>query len=117
MRQKGVEQIFSATLPLETLRILFCVACQEDVFRVEDAFLISIADVIRAHFYADAVRDVYVRLPDEDSKTKQPDVCGKLRKKNVRVPGSSPTMGRDGPHEGFSKAYEFRSVIATRCSS
>ena len=34
----------------------------------------------RAHFYADAVRDVYVRLPDDDPKAKQPGVCGKLRK-------------------------------------
>ena len=52
------------------------VACQEDVFQVED----SIADVSRAHFNADAVCDVYVRLPDEDPKAKQPGVCGKLRK-------------------------------------
>ena len=36
VRHKGVEQIFSATPPLETLRIRFCVMCQEDVFRVED---------------------------------------------------------------------------------
>ena len=64
VRHKGVEPIFSTTPPLETLRVLLCVACQEDVFRVEDPFLISIADVSRAHFYADAVRDVYVRLPD-----------------------------------------------------
>ena len=42
--------------------------------------LISIADVSRAHFFADAVRDVYVRLPDEDPKAKQPGVSGKLRK-------------------------------------
>ena len=75
VRHKGVEPIFSATPPLETLRVLLCVACQEDVFRVEDPFLISIADVSRAHFYADAVRDVYVRLPDEDPKAKQPGVC------------------------------------------
>ena len=68
VRHKGVEPIFSATPPLETLRILLCVACQEDVFQVEDPFLISITDVSRAHFYADAVRDVYVRLPDEDPK-------------------------------------------------
>ena len=70
VRHKGVEPIFSAILPLETLRVLLCVACQEDVFRVEDPFLISIADVSRAHFYADAVRDVYVRLPDEEPKSK-----------------------------------------------
>ena len=80
VRHKGVEPIFSARPPLETLRVLLCVACQEDVFRVEDPFLISIADVSRAHFYADAVRDVYVRLLDKDPKAKQPDVCGKLRK-------------------------------------
>ena len=71
---------FSATPPLETLRILLSVACQENVFRVEDPFLISIADVSRAHFYADSVRDVYVRLPDEDPKPTQPGVCGTLRK-------------------------------------
>ena len=32
VRHKGVEPIFSATPPLETLRVLPCVACQEDVF-------------------------------------------------------------------------------------
>ena len=76
VRHKGVEPIFSATPPLETLRILLCVACQEDVFRVEHPFLISIADVSRAHFYADAVRDVYVRLPDEDPRQSNPACVG-----------------------------------------
>ena len=79
-RHKGVEPIFSATPPLEALRVLLCVACQEDVFRVEDSLLISIGDVSRAHFYADPVRDVNVRLPNEDPKAKEPGVCGKLRK-------------------------------------
>ena len=65
----------------ETLRILPSAACQEDVFQAEDPFLISIADASRAHFYADAVRDVYVRLPDEDPKAKAARcVCGKVRK-------------------------------------
>ena len=44
VRHKGVEPIFSATPPFEVLRVLFCVACQEEVFRTEDPFLISIAD-------------------------------------------------------------------------
>ena len=95
VRHKGVEPIFSATPPLETLRVLLCVACQDDVFRVEDPFLISIADVSRAHFYADAVRDVYVRLPDEDPKAKQPGVCGKLRK---TMHGSLDAAQRWGEH-------------------
>ena len=78
VRHGGVERTFSATPPLETLRVLLSAACQEDIFQVEDPFLISIADVSRAHFHADAVRDLYVRLPDEDPKAKQPGVCGKL---------------------------------------
>ena len=80
VRHDVVEPIFSATPPMETLRVLLSVACQDDVFQAEDPFLISIADVSRTHFYADAVRDVYVRMPDEDPKGKQPGVCGKLRK-------------------------------------
>ena len=76
---KRSKPIFSATPPLETQRILLCVACQEDVFRIEDPFLISIADMTQPHFHADAVRDVYIRVPDEDPKAKQPGVCGNLR--------------------------------------
>ena len=70
VRHKGVEPILSAT----------GVACQKDVIQVEDLVLISIADVSRAYFHTDAVRDVYVPSPDEDPKAKQPGVCGKLRK-------------------------------------
>ena len=64
VRHEGVEPFFSATPPFT----LCCVLGR--LFRVEDPFLISIADVSRAHFYADAVRDVFVRLPNEDSKAK-----------------------------------------------
>ena len=95
VRHKGVELIFSATPSLETLRILLGVACQEDVFQVEDPMLITIADVSRAHFYADVVRDVYVRLPSEDTKTKQPGVCGTLRK---TMYGSLDAAQRWGEH-------------------
>ena len=84
-----------ATPPLETLRILLGAACKENVFQVEDPFLVSIADVSRAHFYADAVRDVYVRLLDEDPKATQPGVCGKLRK---TVYGSLDAAQRWGEH-------------------
>ena len=95
VRHEGAEPIFSSTPPLEAPRILFCVACQEDVFRVEDPFLITTADVSRAHFYTDAVRDVNVRLPDEDPIAKQPGVCGKLRK---TIFGSLDAAQRWGEH-------------------
>ena len=45
------------------LREFLCVACQEDVFRVENPFLISTADVSRAHFCAVSERDENVHLP------------------------------------------------------
>ena len=113
VRHTGVEPICSATLPLETLRILLSVACQEDVFRVEDPFLISIADVCRAHFYADAVRDVYVRLLDKDPKAKQPGVCEKLRK---TMYGSLDAAQRWGEH--YAQVLEnggFSRGVASPC--
>ena len=74
--------------------------------------MISIADVSRTYFYVDAVHDVYVRLPDEDPKAKQPGVCGKVRKNDVRIFGCCPTVattlcsgfggGRIFPRRGFS---------------
>ena len=65
---------------------LACSVChQEDIVHVEDPVLISIADVSRAHFYADAVCNACVRLPSEDLKAKEPSVCGKLRKTMYRL--------------------------------
>ena len=50
------------------------------MLQVADLLLISVAYVGRAHFNADAVRNVCVRLPEEDSESKEPGICGKLRK-------------------------------------
>ena len=113
VRHKGVEPIFSATPPLETLRAPLCVACQEDVFQVEDTFLISIADVSPAHFYADAVRDVCIRLQDEDPKAKQPGVCGRLRKTMYRSLDAAQRWG-----EHYAQVLEtgrFPRCVASPC--
>ena len=54
----------------------YSVLCaRKTFFELKTSLLISIADVSRARFCAVAVRDEYVRLPDEDPKAKQPDVC------------------------------------------
>ena len=81
VRHNGVKAIFSATPPLETLRVLLnvCVSGRR-VSTLRTLSSSTTADVSRAHLYADAVRDVYVRLPDEDPKAKQPVVCEKVRK-------------------------------------
>ena len=92
VRHKGVEQVFSATPPLEALRVLISVARQEDVHQVADPQLISIADVSRAHVNADAVRNVNVRLPEEDSESKEAGICGKIAKDDVRNLGRCSTV-------------------------
>ena len=115
VRHKGVDPIFSATPPLETLRILLCVACQEDVLLVEDPLLISIADVGRAHFYADAVRDVCVRLPDEDSSQGCVGNCERQRTDLWTQPndGESITL-KFWRLEDFPEAWHLRATSSTR---
>ena len=108
VRHEGVQPIFSATLPLETLGVLLGVACQEDVFRVEDPFLISTADVSRAHFHADAVRDVGRQGPQGKATRR----VWTLRKTMYGSLGCCPTLertlcsglggGRIFPRRGFS---------------
>ena len=68
----------------------------------------------RAHFYADAVRDVYVRLPDEDPKAKQPDVCVKLRK---TMYGSLDDAQRWGEHHAqvWEVGRVFPEGVASPC--
>ena len=80
VRRKGTEPIFSATPPLETLRLLIAVAANSDMHKGRDPIRMSVADVSRAHFYAKATRDVYVKLPAEDPRAGEPGICGKLQK-------------------------------------
>jgi len=80
VRKKGVEPIFSATPPLETLRVLLTKAASRKSLKSGKALSIQLIDVSRAHFYADAVRDVFIQLPKEDPRASEPGVCGKLLK-------------------------------------
>ena len=80
IRRKGMEAIFSATPPLESLRALVAKAASEAPRGQSDPYKIMLADVSRAHFYATAVRDVFIQLPSEDPHSTTPGVCGKLEK-------------------------------------
>ena len=83
MRRKGMEAIFSATPPLESLRALVARAASEDPAHApasRDPYKMMLIDVSRAHFYADAVRDVFIKLPEEDPRSSVPGACGKLEK-------------------------------------
>ena len=39
-----------------------------------------VIDIKRAYFYAPALKDIYVRLPPEDPRSSDPNLCGKLQK-------------------------------------
>ena len=78
---RGTEAVFSATPPLESLRAIIARAASEPQRPVSsDPYKLLLVDVSRAHFYADAVRDVFIQLPSEDPRSYDPEVCGKLEK-------------------------------------
>ena len=81
--------------------------------QVAHHLLISITDVNRAHFNAHAVRNVYVRLPEEDSESKEPRNCGKLRK---TMPGTLDVAQRWREH--YAQVFEgggFSRGLASPC--
>ena len=78
--EKGVEAIFSATPPLESVRALLVLASDEDPASVEDPWCFTLADVARAHFYATSTRNVFIDLPAEDDRAKEDGICGQLLK-------------------------------------
>ena len=80
VRRKGVDPIFSATPPLETLRLQVARLASEDPKTSSDPLKCMLIDVSRAHFYADATRSVFIKLPDEDPKSGEAGVCGRLLK-------------------------------------
>ena len=80
IRRRGIEPIFSATPPLEALRILVRMTAAEDPNGQKDGLRLYIADVSRAHFYAKAKREVYIELPREDERCKDPDAIGRLER-------------------------------------
>ena len=80
VRRKGTVPIFSATPPLEAIRILVAKLTSEDPTKVADPLKAMLVDVSRAHFYAPAVREVFIELPREDPLFGDGVTCGKLLK-------------------------------------
>ena len=65
--------LFAATPPLEVLKlILSCLATANKGERL------MVADVKRAYFYAEARRDIYVEIPEEDKQKGDEDMVGKM---------------------------------------
>ena len=79
VRKPWSEKWFAATPPLETLRLLVALAARGSP-KTGKPRRILLLDVSRAHWYPDATREVYVRLPPEDPRAGEPDVCGRLKR-------------------------------------
>ena len=64
--------IFAATPPLEEKKLLFSWAVTEGVGyekgKKKEGMKLDFSDVRRAYFHAEALRKVYIELPDEDSE-------------------------------------------------
>ena len=73
--------LFAATPPLEAKKMLFSMAVTEGIGYVEgkrkEGMKLDFIDVRRAYFHADAIREVYVELCDEDWEE---GMCGRLVK-------------------------------------
>ena len=81
-RKPWKQRWFAATPPIEALRLLVAIAAVGDpkAKRRSDRHRRMLhLDVSRAHWYPDAVRDVYVKLPAEDPHGADPKICGKLK--------------------------------------
>ena len=80
------DEMFAATPPLEAKKMLFSLAvtglANNRAHNFKGVQKLLFIDVRRAYFYAPARRDVFVALPDEDSKA---GYCAKL---NVSMYGT-----------------------------
>ena len=76
-KRDGSMEYFSATPPLETLRILLSSAASRGD-QVESDAAILYLDVRRAYFHAKAKRDTYIELPLEDDRSPNDGKVGKL---------------------------------------
>ena len=79
VRKPWSDKWFAATPPLEALRLLATLAARGNP-KTGRPRRILLLDVSRAHWYPDATREVYVRLPPEDPRAGEPDVCGRLER-------------------------------------
>ena len=81
IKRDNREDLFAATPPLEAKKLLFSWAVTEGVGyergEEKNGMKIDFIDIRKAFFHADARREVYVELPNQDAS---PGMCGKLKK-------------------------------------
>ena len=79
-RRAWVETLFAATPQIEAARLLIADAtsrCKTQEAPQQE-IRTMVVDIRRAYFYAKAQRPLYIKLPQEDPKSADPNLCGKL---------------------------------------
>ena len=80
IRRPWSEKWFAATPPTDSLRYLLARAASKGSAGTKGPLKLLYLDVSRAHWYAKAKRDVYIKLPAEDPRSADLSICGKLCK-------------------------------------
>ena len=79
-RRAWVETLFAATPQIEAARLLIADAASR--CKTQEApqqeIRTMVVDIRRAYFYAKAQRPLYIKLPQEDPKSADPNLCGRL---------------------------------------
>ncbi len=76
-RQSVQPELFAATPPIESMKILLHIAASTHGNKLTNSIMVN--DIRRAYFYAPALREVYIELPEEDER-KAKGYIGVLRK-------------------------------------
>lgn len=72
-------EVFSATPPWEIVKLLFSLLVCDGPHNSHDEMEIGVYDISRAHFMAEALRELYIELPDID-QTEGADEVGRLNR-------------------------------------
>ena len=70
---------FSAAPPYEALRLVLSI-WMTPKGQYEMTYHALVLDITRAHPHAIMKRDLWVRLPDEDPRSREPGICAKLKR-------------------------------------
>jgi len=71
--------VFSATPPYEALRLIIS-SLMSPRTPEEQEHVLTFIDISRAHPHAPMRRDLWIKLPAEDPRAHEPNICGKLLK-------------------------------------
>ena len=71
------DDLYAATPPIEASKTLLRIASERRF--VEKCIGILFADLSKAHFNADFIREVFIKLPKADPRSSEPHACGKLK--------------------------------------